>query len=53
MRAQPHDPLAVTFSIGDSRGGTFWMSVDVGEPDYFVGRYYKPDVDQLPSKPCK
>jgi hypothetical protein len=29
------------------------MPVNAGEPYYFVVRYYKPDVDQLPPKPCK
>lgn len=45
--------VTVTFSVDDPRDGTYWMPVNAGEPYYFVVRYYKPDVDQLPPKPCK
>ncbi len=44
--------IAVTFSIADPKNGTYWMPVNAGEPYYFVIRYYKPDVDKLPPKPC-
>jgi hypothetical protein len=43
----------VTFSVEDPKDGTYWMPVNAGEPYYFVIRYYKPDVDKLPPKPCK
>ena len=45
--------ITVTFSVKDPKDGTYWMPVNVGEPYYFVMRYYKPDVDNLPKKPCK
>ena len=32
--------------------GTYWMPVNAGEPYYFVVRYYKPDLDNIPPKPC-
>ena len=44
--------ITVTFSAEDPKDGTYWMSVNAGEPYYFVVRYYKPDVDNLPKKPC-
>ncbi len=45
--------ITVTFSIAEPKDGTYWMPVNAGEPYYFVVRYYKPDVDKLPPKPCK
>ncbi len=45
--------ITVTFSVEDPNDGTYWMPVNAGEPYYFVVRYYKPDVDKLPQKPCK
>ena len=45
--------ITVTFSVDDPKDGTYWMPVNADEPYYFVVRYYKPDVDQLPPKPCK
>jgi hypothetical protein len=45
--------ITVTFSFSDPKDGTYWMPVNAGEPYYFVVRYYKPDVDKLPPKPCK
>ena len=45
--------ITVTFSVEDPKDGTYWMPVNAGEPYYFVARYYKPDVDKLPPKPCK
>ncbi len=44
--------ITVTFSAEDPNDGTFWMPVNAGEPYYFVIRYYKPDVNNLPKKPC-
>ena len=44
--------ITVTFSVEDPMDGTYWMPVNAGEPYYFVVRYYKPDVDNLPQKPC-
>ena len=44
--------ITVTFSIEDPKDGTYWMPVNAGEPYYFVIRYYKPDVANLPPKPC-
>jgi hypothetical protein len=45
--------ITVTFSAEDLKDGTYWMPVNAGEPYYFVVRYYKPDIDKLPSEPCK
>ncbi len=45
--------ITITFSPDDPEDGTYWMPVDVGEPYYFVCRYYKPDLDNLPKKPCQ
>lgn len=45
--------ITVTFSVEDPKDGTYWMPVNAGEPYYFVVRYYKPDVDKLPPKPCR
>ena len=44
--------ITVTFSVDDPKDGTYWMPVNAGEPYYFVMRYYKPDVNNLPGKPC-
>jgi len=44
--------ITITFSVVDPKNGTYWMPVNAGEPYYFVVRYYKPDVDNLPQKPC-
>jgi len=44
--------IIVTFSVEDPNDGTYWMPVNAGEPYYFLVRYYKPDVDNLPKKPC-
>lgn len=44
--------ITVTFSVEDPQDGTYWMPVNAGEPYYFVVRYYKPDVEKLPPKPC-
>ncbi len=44
--------ITVTFRAEDPKDGTYWMPVNPGEPYYFVVRYYKPDVQKLPPKPC-
>mgnify|MGYP001828574956 FL=1 len=44
--------ITITFSVEDPKDGTYWMPVNEGEPYYFVCRYYKPDVNNLPKKPC-
>ena len=44
--------ITITFSVEDPKDGTYWMPVNAGEPYYFVCRYYKPDVNNLPKKPC-
>jgi hypothetical protein len=44
--------VTVTFSVDDPKDGTYWMPVNAGEPYYFIVRYYKPDVNNLPKKPC-
>jgi hypothetical protein len=44
--------ITITFSVEDPKDGTYWMPVNAGEPYYFVCRYYKPDINNLPKKPC-
>ena len=44
--------ITITFSVEDPKDGTYWMPVVAGEPYYFICRYYKPDVNNLPKKPC-
>jgi hypothetical protein len=44
--------IAITFSVENPNDGTYWMPVNAGEPYYFVCRYYKPDLKNLPKKPC-
>ena len=44
--------ITVTFSVADPGDETYWMPVIAGEPYYFVVRYYRPDVNNLPQKPC-
>ena len=44
--------ITITFSIEDPQDGNYWMPVNTGEPYYFVCRYYKPDLNNLPEKPC-
>jgi hypothetical protein len=44
--------ITVTFSVEDPADGTYWMPVNAGEPYYFVVRYYRPDLDNIPPKPC-
>lgn len=44
--------ITITFSVEDPKDGTYWMPVNKSEPYYFVARYYKPDVNNLPKKPC-
>ena len=44
--------ITITFSAENPEGDTYWMPVNKGEPYYFVIRYYKPDVNNLPQKPC-
>ncbi|MHC4950996.1 MAG: DUF1254 domain-containing protein [Planctomycetota bacterium] len=44
--------ITVTFSAEYPGNGTYWMPVNMGEPYYFVVRYYEPDLDNLPPEPC-
>jgi hypothetical protein len=44
--------ITVTFGVDDPADGTYWMPVNASEPYYFVVRYYKPNVADLPPKPC-
>lgn len=45
--------ISITFSVEDPKDGTYWIPVNAGEPYYYVTRYYKPDVDNLPETPCE
>jgi hypothetical protein len=44
--------VTITFSVEDPQDGTYWMPVNAGEPYYFVIRYYKPDLNNLPPGYC-
>ena len=44
--------ITITFSVDDPNDGTYWMPVNAGEPYYFVLRFYKADLDNLPPTHC-
>ena len=44
--------VTITFSVEDPEDGTYWMPVNEGEGFYFVIRYYKPDLDNMPPHYC-
>lgn len=44
--------IKITFSVEDPKDGTYWMPVNAGEPYYFVVRYYKADLNNLPPTHC-
>jgi hypothetical protein len=44
--------ITITFSVEDSKDDTYWMPVNAGEPYYFVVRYYKADLNNLPPSHC-
>lgn len=44
--------ITITFSVEDPKDGTYWMPVNAGEPYYFVVRYYKADLENLPKTHC-
>ena len=44
--------ITITFSVEDPEDGTYWMPVNAGEPYYFVVRYYKADLNNLPKSHC-
>jgi len=44
--------ITITFSVEDPNDGTYWMPVNAGEPFYFVVRYYKADLNNLPPSHC-
>jgi hypothetical protein len=45
--------VTITFSVEDPKDGTYWMPVNAGEPYYFVTRFYKPDLQNLPKGYCE
>ena len=45
--------ITITFSVDDPEDGTYWMPVNAGEPYYFVVRYYKADLQNLPPTHCE
>ena len=45
--------VTITFSVEDPKDGTYWMPVNAGEPYYFVVRYYKADLNNLPPTHCE
>ena len=44
--------ITITFSVEDPKDGTYWMPVNAGEPYYFLIRYYKADLNNLPPSHC-
>ena len=44
--------ITITFSVEDPKDGTYWMPVNAGEPYYFVVRYYRADLNNLPKTHC-
>ena len=44
--------VTITFSVDNPNDGTYWMPVNGREPYYFVVRYYKADLDNLPPTHC-
>ena len=45
--------VTITFSVEDPKDGTYWMPVNTGEGYYFVIRYYKPDLANMPKTYCE
>jgi hypothetical protein len=45
--------ITITFSVDDPADETYWMPVNAGEPYYFVVRYYKADLENLPPTHCE
>ena len=45
--------ITITFSSEDPKDETYWMPVVKGEPYYFVVRYYKADLENLPKTHCE
>jgi hypothetical protein len=45
--------VTITFSVEDPEDGTYWMPVIDGEGYYFVIRYYKPDLENMPPHYCE
>jgi hypothetical protein len=40
----------MTFSVEDSKDGTYWRPVTAGKPYYVVCPYYTPDLNNLKNK---
>ncbi len=51
-RPDENGNITITFSMEDPEDGTYWMPVIEGEPYYFVVRYYKADLENLPKTHC-
>ncbi|MCP4897809.1 MAG: DUF1254 domain-containing protein [bacterium] len=45
--------VTITFSVEDPEDGTYWMPLNPSEPYYFVIRYYRPDLDNMPPLYCE
>ena len=45
--------VTITFSVENPKDGTYWMPVNAGEGYYFVIRYYKPDLSNMPKTYCE
>jgi len=52
MKKSRYSVGQIAMALRQVEDGTYWMPVNKGEPYYFVVRYYKSDVDNLPEKPC-
>ena len=45
--------VTITFSVENPKDGTYWMPVNAGEGYYFVTRFYKPDLNNMPKGYCE
>jgi len=45
--------ITITFSTEDPNDDTYWMPVNKSEPYYFIIRYYKADLSDLPKNHCE
>ncbi len=51
-KADKNGNITITFSVKNPEDGTYWMPVNAAEPYYFVVRYYRPDLNNLPPGYC-
>jgi len=52
-QADENGNINITFSVEDPQDGNYWMPVNAAEPYYFIIRYYKADLSDLPKSHCE